>query len=94
VDDPRRGAALVRAAKKASASGALVGREQWKRVPAPHAADHPRADFLRYGGLVAGTRTDVPAELFTPAFPDWCLERLGPLRPLQKWVAAVVAETR
>jgi len=63
-------------------------------VPAPYAADHPRADFLRYGGLVAGTRVDVPDELFTPAFPDWCLERLGPLRPLQKWVAQVVAGAR
>jgi len=94
VDDPRRGPALVRAAKKATASGAQVGREGWKRVPAPYAADHPRADLLRYGGLVAGTRVDVPSELFTPGFPDWCLERLGPLRPLQKWVAQVVADAR
>ena len=94
VDDPRRGPALVRAAKKATASGAQVGREQWKRVPAPYAADHPRADLLRYGGMVAGTRVDVPAELFTPGFPDWCLERLGPLRPLQKWVAQVVTDAR
>ncbi len=91
VDDPRRGAALVRAARKAVDSGAMVGREGWKRVPAPYAADHPRAGFLRYGGLVAGARADVPAELFTPAFPDWCFERLGPLRPLQRWVANVVA---
>ena len=44
--------------------------------------------------MVAGTRVDVPAELFTPDFPDWCLERLGPLRPLQKWVAQVVADAR
>ena len=82
----------MRAVKKATASGARVGREQWKRVPAPYPADHPRGEFLRYGGMVAGARTQVPAELFTPAFPDWCLERLGPLRPLQKWVARVVAD--
>jgi uncharacterized protein (TIGR02453 family) len=94
VDDPRGGPALVRAVKKATASGALVGREAWKRVPAPYAADHPRADLLRYGGMVAGTRVDVPPELFTPEFPDWCFERLGPLRPLQKWVAGVVAQSR
>ena len=91
VDDPRRGAALVRAARKAADSGAMVGREGWKRVPAPYAADHPRAGFLRYGGMVAGAQAEVPDELFTPRFPDWCLERLGPLRPLQKWVAQVVA---
>jgi uncharacterized protein (TIGR02453 family) len=92
VDDSRRGTALQRAVKKATASGALVGREGWKRVPAPYPADHPRAELLRYGGLVAGTRVPVPAEFSTPEFPDWCLERLGPLRPLQKWVAQVVAE--
>ena len=93
VDDPRRGAALQRAVKKATAAGTLIGREQWKRVPAPYAADHPRADLLRYGGLVAGTRAPIPAEFSTPGFPDWCFERLGPLRPLQKWVAQVVAES-
>jgi uncharacterized protein (TIGR02453 family) len=92
VDDPKRGPALVRAVKRATASGVLVGREQWKRVPAPYAADHPRAELLRYGGLVAGTRAAVPDELFTPGFPDWCVERFRPLRPVQRWVAQVVAE--
>src|SRR4051794_6656079 len=92
VGAARRGAALQRAVKKATASGALVGREGWKRVPAPYTADHPRAELLRYGGLVAGTRVPVPAEVSTAEFPGWCLERLGPLRPLQKWVARVVAE--
>jgi uncharacterized protein (TIGR02453 family) len=91
VDDSKRGAALTRAVKQATAAGTEVGRGQWKRVPAPYPADHPRADFLRYGGMVAGTRADVPDELFTPAFPDWCLERFRALRPLQKWVAQVVA---
>jgi len=94
VDDPRRGPALERAVKKATASGALVGREGWKRVPAPYPAGHPRADLLRYGGLVAGARAPIPAEFSTPGFPDWCLERLGPLRPVQKWVAQVVADVR
>jgi uncharacterized protein (TIGR02453 family) len=91
VDDPRRGAALTRAVKQATASGAQVGRERWKRVPAPYAADHPRAEYLRYGGMVAGTREEIPAELFTATFPAWCVERFRTLRPLQKWVAQVVA---
>jgi uncharacterized protein (TIGR02453 family) len=91
VDDSRRGAALTRAVKQATASGAQVGREQWKRVPAPYAADHPRAEYLRYGGMVAGTREEIPAELFTATFPAWCVERFRPLRPLQTWVAQVVA---
>jgi uncharacterized protein (TIGR02453 family) len=94
VDDPKRGPALVRAVKKATGSGVLLGGEHWKRVPAPYPADHPRADLLRHGGLVVGTRTPVPDALFTAEFPDWCLERFRPLRPLQKWVAQVVADAR
>ena len=94
VDDPKRGPELVRAVKKATGSGVILGGEQWKRVPAPYPADHPRGDLLRHGGMVVeeGTQIGVPDELFTAAFPAWCVERFRPLRPLQKWVAQVVAE--
>ena len=68
-------------------------RARWKRVPAPYPADHPRADLLRHGGLVAATTDPMPAEALTEAFPEWCVERWRPLRPLQAWVAAVVAST-
>jgi hypothetical protein len=32
----------------------------------------------------------MPAEALTEAFPEWCVERWRPLRPLQAWVAGVV----
>ena len=92
VDDPKRGPELVRAVKKATGSGVVLGGEQWKRVPAPYPADHPRGDLLRHGGMVVGTQAGVPDELFTSEFPAWCVERFRPLRPLQRWVAQVVAE--
>jgi hypothetical protein len=40
---------------------------------------------------VAATTDPLPAEAFTEAFPAWCVERLRPVRPLQAWLAAVVA---
>ncbi len=76
--------------REALRAGNVLGGEHWKRVPAPYAAYHPRADLLRHAGLFAGTRVPVPDEAFTPAFPEWCLERFRPLRPLQAWVAEVV----
>jgi uncharacterized protein (TIGR02453 family) len=91
VDDAARGAELDRAVRDALTAGARFGPARWKRVPAPYPADHPRADLLRHGGLVAATTDPMPAEALTPAFPDWCVERWRPLRPLQAWVAAVVA---
>jgi uncharacterized protein (TIGR02453 family) len=91
VADSDRGAALDRAVRKARLAGAQFGPARWKRVPAPHPADHPRADLLRQGGLVAATTDPLPAEAFTAEFPRWCAERLRPVRPLQAWVATVVA---
>jgi uncharacterized protein (TIGR02453 family) len=90
VDSDDRGAALDRAVRKAVKAGAQFGPPQWKRVPAPYAADHPRAELLRHGGLVAATTDPLPPEALTTAFPDWCAARWRPLRPLQAWVAAVV----
>jgi uncharacterized protein (TIGR02453 family) len=94
VDDAERGSALDRAVRRATRAGYLLGGEHWKRVPAPYPADHPRAALLRHAGLVAGTRTPVPQETFTAAFPTWCVGRFRPLRPLQAWVAEVVAGAR
>jgi hypothetical protein len=34
----------------------------------------------------------MPPQAQTEAFPGWCVERWGPLRPLQAWLAAVAAE--
>jgi uncharacterized protein (TIGR02453 family) len=92
VDDPRRGPNLDRAVGSALTVGARLGPARWKRVPAPYPADHPRADLLRHGGLVAATTDPMPPQARTEAFPDWCVERWAPLRPLQAWVAAVAAE--
>jgi uncharacterized protein (TIGR02453 family) len=91
VDAGDRGAELERAVRAAVRAGAQLGRAQWKRVPAPYPADHPRADLLRQGGLVAATTHPLPAEAHGPDFPAWCAKRWKPLRPLQTWVAGVAA---
>jgi uncharacterized protein (TIGR02453 family) len=92
VDDARRGPELDRAVRSALTAGARFGPARWKRVPAPYAADHPRAELLRHDGLVAATTDPLPPQAQTEDFPDWCVERWAPLRPLQTWVAAVAKE--
>ncbi len=91
VDDDGRGRELERALRAAAKAGSELGRPQWKRVPAPYPADHPRAGLLRHGGLVAATTRALPAEAHGPGFPAWCAGRWRPLRPLERWVAAVAA---
>jgi uncharacterized protein (TIGR02453 family) len=90
VDDPTSGAALDKALRRAVRAGAGVGNVLWKRVPAPYPKDHARAELLRHDGLFAYLAGPVPAEMATPAFVDWCLERWAPLDPVRRWVAAVV----
>jgi uncharacterized protein (TIGR02453 family) len=91
VDSDDRGAELERALRAAARAGAQIGRAQWKRVPAPYPADHPRADLLRLGGLVAAITVPLPAEAHGRGFPAWCATRWKPLAPLQAWVAGVAA---
>ena len=61
--------ALDRAVRRARRAGAQFGPPQWKRVPAPYPADHPRADLLRHGGLVAATTDPMPAEAANGGVP-------------------------
>jgi uncharacterized protein (TIGR02453 family) len=91
VDSDERGDALERALRSAAKAGAEVGKAQWKRVPAPYPADHPRADLLRQGGLVAAITAPLPAAAHSAAFPAWCAKHWKPLVPLQAWVAGVAA---
>ena len=91
VDSADRGAELDRAVRAATRAGAELGRAHWKRVPAPYPADHPRADLLRHGGLVAATTDPLPADAHGPGFPAWCAKRWKALAPLEEWVAGVAA---
>ncbi len=57
-----------------------------KRVPAGLPQEHPRADWLRRTGLFAETTQPIPPELYTPEFPDFCLETFARFAPLQQWL--------
>jgi uncharacterized protein (TIGR02453 family) len=91
VDDEKRGRALARAIEKTGAAGAKIGGQQYKRVPRGYAADHPRSDLLLHGSLFAWFEQPVPREAHTAAFPNWCAERYRRLKPVQDWVAALMA---
>ena len=91
VDDPKRGAALTRAVAKVREVGFEVGGEQYKRVPRGFDANHERAELLRYGGLYAWTQERLPREVHTSAFPAYCAERYRAMKPVEDWVAALVA---
>ena len=92
VDDPKRGPELVRAVKKATGSGSSSAASSGSGCPRRTLPTTRGAICCGTAGWWWGRRLGVPDELFTSEFPAWCVERFRPLRPLQKWVAQVVAD--
>jgi len=87
VADEKRGAALARAIKTVQAKGPYtLGGQHYKKVPRGFAADHPRADLLRHGGLYIGLQQKIPAELQSPKLIDWCLARYRHMAPVHRWL--------
>jgi uncharacterized protein (TIGR02453 family) len=89
VLDPAKIAAFESAV---SETGAEIGGQTYKRVPAGLAADPAAERWLRHTGLFAASEQPPPPELFTPAFPDFCLEQFRRVAPIQRWLAEVVGE--
>ena len=90
VLDPERGPRLE-AAACAVGMDRMRGRT-YKRVPHGLPADHPRADWLRHGGLYAEIDQPLPRELYTPALPELCFEQFARLAPLQLWLVDLLRE--
>ena len=86
VADERRGAALEQALATVRAAGAEVGGAHYKRVPRGFAADHPRADLLRYNALHAWIEEPLPPEVHAADFVDFCCERFRRVSPIQRWI--------
>ena len=61
--DGEKGASVAAMIERLGAEGVRIGEPDLKRVPAPFAADHPRASLLQ-GGLTAVVTTQLLAHLF------------------------------
>jgi uncharacterized protein (TIGR02453 family) len=83
----KSGAALVPVIAKLRKAGYHVGgHDDYKRVPAGFAPDHPRADLLKLRGLTGGC-PDIPAGLLhKPGFADWLVKHGKAMAPLVIWL--------
>lgn len=87
VMDEELGAELVAAVAAVRQAGAYeIHGEQYKRVPTGYAADHPRADWLRYGGLYVLAPPVNPSVVTTPAVVELCFEHFRNMAPVQQWL--------
>ena len=92
VADEQTGLGLQAALTEIEAKAAyeIVG-EQFVRVPAGFAVEHPRADLLRYKGLYASPRDALPPALVTsPQLVPTVLVHYEALAPLYTWLQQVL----
>ena len=93
VDDDKKGKALEVAVAKVQKAGdyELFG-EALKKVPRGYDADHPRAEWLKYKGLYAHLKEDLPQDMINSAdFVDITVEHLVNMAPIQQWLVQVMS---
>lgn len=81
------GPALVEAITAVKAAGDYpVGGEHYKRIPQGYAADHPRADLLRYAALYAYAPTIDLATATSPDLVGVCVHHFRQMAPIYHWL--------
>ena len=87
VDAEATGAPLASAlAALVAETGAEVAGVEYKRVPKPHPADHPRADLLRHKSLQLRWMEPFPENVAEMDFAPWCAGQLLRCADVHRWL--------
>lgn len=81
------GEALAEVLADLSLQGFRIGEPELKRVPAPYAADHPRAELLRRKSITAWR--DMPPGAATEDAVSPSLDAFRALKPLNDWLGSL-----
>lgn len=86
--DGKAGAELQSMVAGLRDAGYVVGgHDDYKKVPAGYAADHPRAELLKMKGLTGAFPPTPEGLLFEPGFAAFLIEHGRATAPLVKWLA-------
>ena len=91
VLDPVQGEKLTAVGEQLNGQGVQVAGQAYKKVPNGLPADHPRAEWLRYGALFAAIEQPVPKEIFSDQLPRVCERQFQRVAPLQQWLVDQLA---
>ena len=78
-------------AKLRKAGYEVGGHDDYKKVPKPYTADHPRAELLKLRGLTAGPGELPKGLLHQAKLATWLAKHGTALAPLVKWLDKHVA---
>lgn len=80
------GEQLVKAVTAIAKKKIEIGGDNYTRVPKGFPSDHPRARWLKQGGLYAGFESKVPRDLKSSRFVDYCVDRYRATLPIHRWL--------
>ena len=63
------------------------GHDDYKKVPKPYPADHPRAELLKMRGLTAAFPQMPRGMLHRPQLVEWIVKHAKAVAPMSKWLA-------
>jgi hypothetical protein len=63
-----------------------LGWTKYKRVPRGFDPDHPNADLLKHGGLGFSYKLDLPSNINSEEFADYCMEIFESMAPVHFWL--------
>ena len=87
VDSDATGAPLADAiAALVKEPGAEVAGADYKRVPKPYPADHPRGDLLRHKWLQVRWPEPLPRSVGSAEFAPWCAQQLTKCTDVHRWL--------
>ncbi len=92
VADDARGRELTKILAKLEKRGFSVeSHGELKRVPKGFEAEHPRAELLKYKGLIAGFPKFPKGVLASPKLVDWLVKGSKDVAPLVEWIVFATA---
>ncbi len=80
------GKELSQICQRLEEKGYEIGMRHYKRVPRGFAADHPRADLLKYNGLTAMVEFKTDKAFHSAAFLEKAYSRYSEMKPLHDWL--------
>jgi len=80
------GARLASLLDRLRAAGYRIGGDEYQRLPAGFAPDHPRAALLKKRGLTCAFPAIPAGVLHEPALADWLVHHAGATAPLVIWL--------
>ncbi len=91
VVDPKKGKELRNIIKKITKNGLYkVGDTHYKRVPRGYDPEHPNAELLLYNGIHALCEIQLPKEIYSADFLDYCYKIFKDYAPLHYWLREYV----